>query len=63
MNAIAKTTIEPHFAHFAQRYRLRASGSRPALTNNQNGQILENPEQATVGHLRRRRGGELAAPA
>jgi len=31
--AIEKIAIEPHLAHFAQGYRLRASGSTPALTN------------------------------
>ena len=33
MTAIEKIPIAPHLAHFAQAYRLRASGNTPALTN------------------------------
>ena len=33
MNATEKITIAPHFDHFAKGYRLRESGSTPALTN------------------------------
>jgi hypothetical protein len=33
MTAAEKITMAPHLDHFAKGYRLRASGSMPALTN------------------------------
>jgi hypothetical protein len=50
MTAIEKIPIAPHLAHFAQGYRLRASGNTPALTNSRMVKLQKNLEQTIAGH-------------
>jgi len=48
-NAIEKITTEPHFAHFAQGYRLRASAD---AEEQQDRRGLKDLDQAAVGQRR-----------